>query len=49
MLVKMRRRVRYLALLLLLIHANSSVRNRSYLHHCASLEPAESPWMKLYH
>jgi hypothetical protein len=49
MLAKTRRRVRYLALLLLLIHANNSVRNCSYLHHCAILAPAESPWMKLYH
>jgi hypothetical protein len=45
---KTRRRVRYLALLLLLIHANNSVRNRSYLHRCALLAPAESPWTKLY-
>ena len=48
MLAKTRRRVRYLALFLLLIHANNSVRNRSYLHRCAILAPAESPWTKLY-
>jgi hypothetical protein len=47
MLAKTRRRVRYLALLLL-YHANNSVRNRSYLHRCALLATAESPWMKLY-
>ena len=48
MLAKTRHRVRYLALFLLLIHANNSVRNRSYLHRCAILAPAESPWTKLY-
>jgi hypothetical protein len=47
--LKTRHRVRYLALLLLLIHANNLVRNRSYLHRCALLAPAESPWTKLYH
>ena len=49
MLAKTHRRVRYLALFVLLIHASNSVRNRTYLHRCASLAPAESPWMKLYH
>jgi hypothetical protein len=48
MLAKTRCRVRYLALFVLLIHASNSVRNRTYLHHCALLVPAESPWMKLY-
>jgi len=49
MLVKTCHRVRYLALFALLIHASNSVRNCSYLHHCALFRPAESPWMKPYH
>jgi hypothetical protein len=49
MLPKTRRRIKYLALLILLIHASNSVRNRTYLHHCALLSHAESPWTKLYH
>ncbi len=48
MLAKTRHRVRYLALFILLIHASNLVRNRSYLHRCTLLAPAESPWMKLY-
>jgi len=49
MLPKTRRRIKYLAVFILLIHASNSVRNRTYLHRCALLSHAESPWSKLYH
>jgi hypothetical protein len=40
--------LKYLALFILLLHASNSVRNRTYLHHCALLTPAESLWTKLH-
>jgi hypothetical protein len=40
--------VNYLALFVLLIHASNSVRNHTYLHHCALLTSAESPWTNIY-
>jgi len=48
MLVKTRRRIEYLMLFILLIHASNSVCNHTYLHCCALLSHAESPWTKLY-
>jgi hypothetical protein len=48
MLARTRRRLRYLCLFILLFHASNSVRDRTYLHRCAILAPAESPWIKLY-
>jgi hypothetical protein len=44
MLVKTRHRIKYLALFILLIHISNSVRNHTYLHCCALLTHAESPW-----
>jgi len=49
MLPKTRHRIKYLAVFILLIHASNSVHNRTYLHRCALLSHAESPWTKLYH
>lgn len=48
MLASRRRRVKYLALLILLIHASNSVHDRTKLHRCALLSHHESPWIKLY-
>ncbi len=41
-------RVKYLALLILLIHASNSVCDRTKLHHCALLSHHKSLWIKLY-
>ena len=49
MLVKMRKRVLYFCLFVVLVHASNSVRNRTKLHRCEVLLPFESPWAKLYH
>ena len=48
MLASTRRRVKYLALLILLIHASNSIRDRTKLHRCSLLSHNESPWIKLY-
>lgn len=48
MLASKRRRVKYLALLILLIHASNSIRDRTKLHRCSLLSHNESPWIKLY-
>ena len=48
MLASRQRRVKYLVLLILLIHASNSVRDRTKLHRCALLSHHESPWIKLY-
>ena len=49
MLDSTQRKVKIICLLLLLIHASNSVRNRTKLRRCALLSPHESPWAKLYH
>jgi len=41
--------VRYLLLIVTLIHAHNSVRRRTKLHRCAILSPSESPWQRLYY
>jgi hypothetical protein len=48
-LVKMWQRVNYRCLFVLVVHASNSVCNRTKLHHCALLNPHESPWAKLFH
>jgi hypothetical protein len=48
MLASTRRRVKYLALFILLIHASNSIRDRTKLHRCSLLSHNESPWIKLY-
>jgi hypothetical protein len=49
MLASTRRKVRYLLLIVMLIHAHNSVRRRTKLHRYALLSPSESPWQKLYY
>jgi hypothetical protein len=49
MLASTRRKVRYLLLIVMLIHAHNLVRRRTKLHRCAVLSPSESPWQKLYY
>ena len=49
MLASTRRKVRYLLLIVTLIHAHNSVRRRTKLHRCAILSPSESPWQRLYY
>jgi hypothetical protein len=46
---KCEKRVKYLCMFVLLVHASNSVHNRTKLHRCALLRPHESPWAKLYH
>ena len=48
MLASKRRRVKYLALLILLIHASNSIRDRTKLHRCSLLSHNKSPWIKLH-
>jgi hypothetical protein len=49
MLATTRKKVRYLLLIVMLIHAHNSVRRRTKLHRCALLSPSESPWQRLYY
>jgi hypothetical protein len=49
MFVKTRKRVKYLCLFVLLVHASNSAQNRTKLYHCALLLLPESPWAKLYY
>jgi hypothetical protein len=49
MLAKIHRRIKYLTIFALLIHASNSIRSRTYLHRCALLTSAESLWTKVYH
>jgi hypothetical protein len=49
MLASTRKKVRYLLLIVLLIHAHNSVRRRRKLHRCALLSPSKSPWQTLYY
>jgi hypothetical protein len=49
MLASTRKKARYLLLIVMLIHANNSVRRRTKLHRCALLSPSESPWQRFYY
>jgi hypothetical protein len=48
MLAKIHRRIKYLTIFALLIHASNSIRSRTYLHSSALLTTAESLWTKIY-
>ncbi len=41
--------MRYLPLIVMLVHAHNSVRKRTKLHRCAILSTSESPWQKFYY
>jgi hypothetical protein len=49
MLPSSRKKLRQIFLIVLLIRAHNSVRNRTKVHRCALLTPSQSPWERLYH